>query len=194
MKANSKNPSIVEMMDVVDKKDQVQGELSQEDIYKFRKLHRIVHVLVYNNKGELALQLRSKYKSYLPLYWSTPVGGHVQKGESYELAALREAEEELGAKLEIELINKFYYKDYIRKLDKFLGVFKATYNGLFKLNPKEVKDARFFSLEKIRQMIENKDKIHPELYALLEALHFGKKGKISIREGKKLLFSMKKAS
>ena len=72
----------MEYIDVVNDRDEVVGEVSRKDLYKKALLHRIVHVLVFNKKEELALQLRSDKMSYRPLYWSTSAGGHVQKGLS----------------------------------------------------------------------------------------------------------------
>ncbi|MCA9460196.1 MAG: NUDIX domain-containing protein, partial [Nanoarchaeota archaeon] len=83
----------MELLDIVNRKDEVIGVASKEDVYKKSLTHRIVHILIFNDKNELALQLRSKKVSFCPSHWSTSVGGHVQSGESYEGAALREYQE-----------------------------------------------------------------------------------------------------
>jgi len=59
-------------------------------------VHRAVHVLVVNAAGELLLQKRSARKDIQPGKWDTSVGGHLEPGESYFAAALREMREELG--------------------------------------------------------------------------------------------------
>ena len=118
----------------------------------------------------MALQLRSKDKSFCPGYWSTAVGGHVQSGETYEEAVLREFKEELGTKTEIIFAYKDLYNDSMG-LQKFLVTFKSVSNGPFKVNPKEVEKVEFFSLDKIQEMINDGEKFHPELLFLLEK-HF----------------------
>ena len=118
----------------------------------------------------MALQLRSKYTEFCPLHWSTPVGGHVQSGESYEQAALREFKEELGTTTEIDFMYKDWYEDH-RKLKKLLTTFKAVTNKSFDVNPAEVAKVEIFTLDKIREMIKSGEKFHPELLFLLRK-HF----------------------
>ncbi len=161
-----------ELMDIVNEKDEIVGKASQEEIYTKHLAHRIVHVLLFNKNGEIALQLRSKKKKFTPGHWSTSAGGHVQSGETYEQAASRECEEELGFKPNLKLLYKDIYNDPRFEMKKFLETFKVIYSGQFKINPKEVEKIEFFSLEKIQKMIDSGEKFHPELLFLLEK-HFG---------------------
>ena len=155
----------MEQLDVVNEKDEVINTVSISKIYENKLCHRIVHVLIFNDQGEMALQLRSQNKSFCPGHWSTSVGGHVSAGEDYKTAALREFAEELGTTSEIIFLRKdLYAKDLI----KFLSTFKTTFNGPFKVNLEEVDKVEFFSLEKIQEMINQGEKFHPELLFLLE--------------------------
>jgi len=170
---NIKKKCDMEFLDVVNKKDEVVGKASKKDIYEKTLTHRIVHILIFNKEGEMALQLRSKSKDFTPSHWCTAAGGHVKSGETYEQAALRECEEELGIKLDMNFLYKDLYTDFPRKgLKKFLGIFKATYEGPFEINPEEVEKIEFFNLEEIQKMVDKKEKLHPELLVLLEK-HFG---------------------
>lgn len=156
-----------EILDIVDENDNVVSQASKEEVYEKKHPHRIIHIFIFNDHGEMALQLRSKEKSYLPHHWSTAVGGHVQAGESYEDAALREFEEELGVKTPITLIFSDIYKDN-RGYTKFLSTFRANYNGPFEVEPKEVEKVQFFKENEIREMIKNNERFHPELLFLLK--------------------------
>ena len=86
----------MEMYDVVDSLDRVIGTATRREIHQKGLLHRSVHILVFNSKGELYLQKRSLNKDENPGYWDTSAAGHVNAGEDYMTSAHRELEEELG--------------------------------------------------------------------------------------------------
>ncbi len=161
----------MEFLDIVNKKDEVIGVASREDIYKKSLCHRIVHILIFNNKNEMALQLRSKQVSFCPNHWSTTVGGHVQSKESYKDAALREYQEELGLTSEIEEFNKDYYEAEGTP-NKFLFTFKSIFNGPFHPDKEVVNKVDFFTIQKIKKMVNNGEKFHPELLFLLNKYYF----------------------
>jgi isopentenyldiphosphate isomerase len=163
----------MEYLDVVDDSDQVVGKAPISEIYEKKLLHRIVHILIFNNEGKLALQLRSEHKSFCPLHWSTPVGGHVQSGETYMQGALREFKEELGMEMPIEFLYRDVYDDD-RGLKKFLETFKVVFDGPFKVNLEEVIKVEYFTMAEIQRMIEDGGKFHPELLFLLRK-HYGLK-------------------
>jgi len=160
----------MEMMDVVNEDDEVVGTASKQEIYEKLLPHRIAHILIFNDRGEMAIQKSSVHKKYCPLHWGTAVGGHVQAGESVEQAALREFKEEIGVQVPVE----FAFRDWFtgpRGIRKLLTTFRAHYDGPFAVNPFEVEKVEFFSLEKIGQMILAGEKFHPELLFLLKR-HF----------------------
>ena len=157
----------MEYLDIVNEADQVVGRASKEDIYAQKLWHRIVHVLIFNEHGEIALQLRSRECSYCPLHWSTSVGGHVQSGETYEAAALREYREELGVNSHLEPVEKILFTTN-HGLKKFLLVFRTIYTGAFAPRPQEVEQVAFFSKNKIQDMIRAGEKFHPELLFILQ--------------------------
>lgn len=161
----------MEYLDIVNEKDEVISRATMEEIYAKKLMHRIVHILIFNSQGEMALQLRSKYKSFCPIHWSTTVGGHVFSGESYEEAALREFQEELGIQQPIISKYKDFYNDG-KNLKKILVTFEIKYDCPFNINPAEVQKVEFFTLEQIQKMINQGEKFHPELLFLLKK-HFG---------------------
>lgn len=89
-----------ETLDVVDENDQVIGQTLRDDAHIKGLLHREVHVWVFNSKGEVLLQKRSPTKEIYPGLWDASIGGHVPSGMSYEEAALKELEEEIGIRAE----------------------------------------------------------------------------------------------
>ncbi|MBU0612425.1 NUDIX domain-containing protein [Patescibacteria group bacterium] len=157
----------MEYLDVVNDKDKVVGEVSRKELYKKLLTHRIVHVLIFNEKGELALQMRSDKMSYCPQHWPTSAGGHVQKGESYSQAARRELMEECGIDTEIEFMfkDKYIHKDSITK---FLSIFKTLYDRSLSMKNEEVEKQEFFSISEIKDMITRGEKMHPELTFIID--------------------------
>jgi len=85
-----------EIFDVVDADDQVTGTATRAEVHANQLLHRAVHVFVFNKRGDLLLQQRSRLKDVHPGLWDSSVAGHLDAGESYPAAALRELAEEMG--------------------------------------------------------------------------------------------------
>ena len=156
----------MEHLDIVNNNDEVVGRAPKSEIYEKLHAHRIVHVLIFDDAGKMALQKRAECVSFCPGHWSTAVGGHVQSGESYEEAALREFEEELGACCGIEHQFKDFYEVEGRP-SKFLSTYKALYNGPFKCNPDEVESVEFFTMEQIKDKVNQGELFHPELLFLI---------------------------
>lgn len=93
----------VEEFDVVDTEDRVIGVTNKEQAHKHGFIHRVAAVYVFNASGELLVQHHRKAKLF-----DHSVGGHVKKGEDYDIAARREAEEELGINQPLLFLGKFY--------------------------------------------------------------------------------------
>ncbi len=159
-----------ELMDLVNEKDEVIGSAPRPEIYEKRLRHRIAHVIIFNDAGEMALQFRAKKQGFFGNSWVTSAGGHVHSGESYEEAAMREMKEEIGVAPKIKLAYVDLYAGH--NLLKFLHTFTATHNGPFTPNPLEVQKVEFFSLTEIKQMLARGEKFHPELVFLLEKHYF----------------------
>jgi len=85
-----------ECFDVVDERDRVLRQATRAEVHREGWLHRAVHVLVFNKHGELFLQRRSRLKDVHPGVWDSSAAGHLDAGEDYPEAAVRELEEELG--------------------------------------------------------------------------------------------------
>jgi isopentenyl-diphosphate delta-isomerase len=159
-----------EYLDIVNDLDEVTGNAPREQIYEKLHKHRIVHVLIFNTKGEMALQMRSATKSYCPSHWSTAVGGHVQAGEEYEAAARREMLEEAGLQdLDLSLAFKDIYTDPVRPdFKKFLATFTVTTDQQFVITEDEVESIKFFPMSEIKEMRVKGERFHPELAFILD--------------------------
>lgn len=96
-----------EIFDVVDANDEVVSQSTRGEVHAKGLMHRAIHLFVINKKGELFLQKRSRLKDKHPSVWDSSAAGHLDAGEDYETAGVRELEEELGIKdCEVEWIGK----------------------------------------------------------------------------------------
>ncbi|WP_217207396.1 NUDIX hydrolase [Streptomyces sp. AC550_RSS872] len=102
-----------EILDIVDEQDRVVGQSPRGEAYAKGLRHRCVFVEARDAQGRLFVHRRTPNKLVFPSRYDMFVGGVVGAGESYEDAALREAEEELGVKglPQPSYLFKFLYDD-----------------------------------------------------------------------------------
>lgn len=89
-----------ELFDVVDENDHVTGQATRDEVHARGLLHRAVHVFIFNKRGDVLMQQRSMQKDVHPGAWGSSVSGHLDAGEEYAAAAVRELDEEMGIRVE----------------------------------------------------------------------------------------------
>src|SRR5256885_1188600 len=87
---------VEEWFDVVNEKDEVISRARRREVHAQGLWHRAVHVLVFNCHGAVFLQKRSMLKDLSPGLWDSSCSGHLDAGEDYDAAAVRELREEIG--------------------------------------------------------------------------------------------------
>lgn len=85
-----------ELVDKIDSEGNVIGTIMKHIAHKEGILHRTVHVWIYNSKGQILVQKRSRDKEIYPDRLDISAAGHIGAGESTRIGALREMEEEIG--------------------------------------------------------------------------------------------------
>ncbi len=135
-----------EMFDLVDERDRVTGQLPRGEVHARGLRHRAVHLFVLNRRGELWLQRRSPWKDTAPGRWGSSAAGHVDAGEDYLGAVVREAREELGLALApLDLAEIARLPPTEENGQEFLRLFRAVNDGPFVLPPAETEVGAFFS-------------------------------------------------
>ncbi len=86
-----------EYLDLVDEKDNVIGKKLRSEVYaEGLSNFRVVNAFIVNSQGKLWIPLRGPNKRIFPLSLDMSMGGHVESGETYDQAFMRETQEELG--------------------------------------------------------------------------------------------------
>ncbi len=148
MKDNQK-----ELFPLVDETGSVVGKATRGECHDGSKLlHPVVHLHVFNSRGEVYLQKRPAWKDIQPGRWDTSVGGHIDYGESPEQALIREVGEELGiTSFEPERVGQYVFES--RRERELVYVHRTVYDGPVKPSAEELDGGRFWTVDEIRTAI-----------------------------------------
>lgn len=161
-----------ELFIVVDERDTVLGYRSRYECHHDKTcIHRTVGVAVFDSTGRVLLQKRSETKDMDAGKWGMSCAGHVTKGESYEVSAKRELQEELGIDIPFVHGTKFMTKDPHES--EMAMLYTAAYNGPFHIDERETSEVKFFSKSEILEMLKfNQTAVTQGTIEGLKAIHF----------------------
>lgn len=149
-----------EIFDVVDDADRIVRQERRSVVHAENLLHRAVSIFVLKPDGRMLLQLRSDSKDQYPGCYTSSASGHVDSGEDYKTAAVRELSEELSLDLPIEYLAKFPAEP--DTAFEFSVLYQLVTDIEPVLDPDEIAGAEFLPLEVIAAMIEaSPDKFTP---------------------------------
>ena len=135
--------SLNEQFPVVDENDEVQGYAARSEVHGNNLRHRAVHILIFNQVGDVYLQKRSRWKDRHPLKWDSSAAGHVTGGENYDETARRELKEELGVDVPLERMFKLTASS--RTDNEFIWSYRGLVSGDPAPNKCEIEKAVFFA-------------------------------------------------
>ncbi|TMM53643.1 NUDIX domain-containing protein [Maribacter algarum] len=96
-----------ELIDILDSEGNATGKTAMKsEAHQMGWFHETVHIWFYTSDGRVLLQQRGKGKDTHPLLWDVSVAGHIRAGETMELSALREVEEEIGLSISEKELEK----------------------------------------------------------------------------------------
>ncbi len=142
-----------EQLEVVNEQGEIIRILPRSEIHGNPTfIHRVVHVLVFNDKGDLLLQKRSMNKDVAAGRWDTSVGGHVHAGEALDTAVRREMDEELG----ITSCNPDFLYTYIHSNPyetELVYTYSCVHDGEINFQKEEIDEVRPWNINEIRTAI-----------------------------------------
>lgn len=145
MSSNVKAAAGEEWFDVVDERDQPVGRALRREVHARGLWHRAVHILVFDAAGRVFLQKRSLLKDMCPGLWDSSCSGHVDAGEEYDAAAIRELAEEIGVKV-VAAPARWFRIDACEPTGwEFVWVYRLRHDGPLILDPAEIQYGEWVS-------------------------------------------------
>ena len=142
---------------LVNEHDEAIGSIEKMEAHQKGLLHRAFSIFIFNSKGEMLLQQRAFGKYHSGGLWTNACCSHPRPGEETKAAAERRLKEEMGFGTELQKIFDFTYKaDFDDGLveHEFDHVFTGKYDGVININPEEVNDYCFKSVESIKGSLQ----------------------------------------
>ena len=145
-----------EIFDVVNERDEVIDHKPRSVVHRLGLMHRAVHVLVFNARGQVFLQKRSMTKDRQPGLWDSSASGHLDRGETYDACAVREVWEEIGLKLTEPPQRLFKLPASAETDQEHVWIYRCAAEGPFTLHPEEIERGDWFTPEEITRWMREK--------------------------------------
>lgn len=141
-----------ELLPLVDENGNITGAATRGECHNgSMMMHPVIHLHVFNSKGELYLQKRPEWKDIQPGKWDTAVGGHIDLGEHVEQALFREAGEELGIEgFTPEALPQYVFRSACEC--EMVYPYKTVYDKDIRPS-EETSGGRFWSMDEIRESL-----------------------------------------
>lgn len=139
MTAQSSN----EILDIINDADETVGSATRHEIHRNGFMHRAVHIFVFNHEGKIYVQRRVCCKDSHPLKLDSSAAGHVDSGEDYHEAAIRELFEELN--IGPQLIEELRYGPAPETDNERVALYSCICDIPPIPNPDEILSADFWS-------------------------------------------------
>ena len=143
-----------ETFDIVDSQDRVIGSALRGEIHRRGLLHRAIHIFWLRNDGSMCLQRRSFAKDNCPGLLSSSCAGHVDSGEDYLTAALREMHEELGIRVTAPPERLLRINARAETGWEFCWIYRLRHDGPFVLHPEEIESGEWLAPAEVTRRLE----------------------------------------
>lgn len=163
---------IEEILDLVNEHDDVIDQKPRSEVYK-NKLNnfRVINAFLVNSKKEIWIPRRSPLKKLFPLCLDASVGGHVESGESYQQAFLRELKEELNidsSSVNYKMIAKLTPKTHA--VSAYMNLYVIYSDLTPNYNKSDFIEANWWPISTIIKFIKNGEPTKGDLPILIDVI------------------------
>ena len=146
----------MELLDIYDENRNKTGEAFVRGTpLKPGQYRLVVHIVIFNSKGEMLIQQRTPTKDTDPNLWDVTVGGCATAGDDSRSAAHRELLEELGLNIDFTNIRPYLSVNFEGGFDDYY-IFEQDDIDLTELTlqASEVQDVQWATLPQVLAMLE----------------------------------------
>ncbi|WP_336511468.1 NUDIX hydrolase [Alteribacter salitolerans] len=145
----------LELWDIYNKDRSLTGRKKQRgDLFEANAYHLVVHVCIFNERGEMLIQQRQADKSGWPGMWDVSVGGSALAGETSQEAAERETKEELGYTLSLKDHRPCLTVNFEAGFDDYFLLEKNIQIDSLPMPTEEVNQVKWASKHEVLSMID----------------------------------------
>ncbi len=161
-----------DMLDLVNEQDEVIGTMHRNEVYeKGLRNFRVVNCFIVNSEGKLWIPRRGPHKRIFPNGLDMSMGGHVDSGETYDIAFKRELQEELNLDADIlgyEYLGKLTPAEH--DVSAFMQAYKIHLDTEPAYNPDDFTEGLWLTPQELMDRLANGDTSKEDLPKLVK--HF----------------------
>jgi isopentenyl-diphosphate delta-isomerase len=149
---------MTERLVLVDENDQPIGVGDRKEAWAKGYYTRNVRIVLRDEMGRFLSQKRSMKKAIYAGMWTVAASGHVDEGETWETAALRETKEEIGISVDLKFVGDFVFKndEGDKKVRQIIRVYEGTIDSAteFNLEEDEVEATKWYELDGLKSSMQ----------------------------------------
>lgn len=146
-----------EILDLVNQNDEVIGSETRKEIYaKGMRNYRVVHAFIVNDEGKFWIPRRVSTKKLYPNGLDYSIAGHVESGETYDEALIKEATEEVGLDLTVIPFKEIgRFNPYTHEVHCFQRVYEISANEVPNYNHDDFSGFEWLSPQEVIKRYED---------------------------------------